>query len=177
MTVSWSRHYNWKRSQMSAPLGADVSAQMWVDLGNLVSNLSQGTVVLHSVTKSLQSWVLGAEYKVYKVYDVSSQEGDGKAVKGRQVPAKIEDGYDPPRSHWNWKIRDLSQYLSFGWGIARHLGITSKGNIHCLGALSPLKGEEVVGMVVTHAISLLICNSTRALNWNHGQISNVVYDK
>lgn len=84
---------------MSAPLGADVSAQMWVDLGNLVSNLSQGTVVLHSVTKSLQSWVLGAEYKVYKVYDVSSQEGDGKAVKGRQVPAKIEDGYDPPRSH------------------------------------------------------------------------------
>lgn len=62
-------------------------------------SVSQGTVILHSVTKSLQIWVLGAEYKVCKVYDVSSQEGDGKAVMGQQVPAKIEDGYDPPRSH------------------------------------------------------------------------------
>lgn len=39
------------------------------------------------------------------------RKGDGKAVMGHQVPAKMQDGYDPPRSHPEWKSRDRSQSL------------------------------------------------------------------
>lgn len=86
----------------------------------------------------------------------SCGRGDGEAVMGQQVPAKIQDGCDPPRSHQDWKGRDMSQCLSLGGGIARHFGTTSKGNTHCLEVLSPLKGEEIMGMMVNHAMSLLI---------------------
>lgn len=73
----------------------------------------QGAVSLHSVTKSLQIWVLGAEYKLEGPMIPSCRRGDGKAVVCQQVPAKIQDGYDPPRSHQEWKGRDVSQFMTW----------------------------------------------------------------
>ena len=108
------------------------------------------------MAKSLQIWVLGAEYKLEGPMIPSCRRGDGKAATGQQVPAKIQDECDPPRSHQDWKGGDMSQCLSLGGGIAWHLGITSKDNTHCLGVLSPLKGEEILGLMVNHAMSLLI---------------------
>lgn len=119
---------------------------------------------MHSVTKSLQIWVLGAEHKLEGPRTPSCRRGDGKAVMRQQGPTKVQDGCDPHRSHQAWKGRDMSQGLSLGGGIARHLGITSKGNTHCLGVLSPLKGEETVGMMVNHTMSLLIRGSNISLH-------------
>lgn len=78
------------------------------------------------MAKCLQFGVLGAEYKLEGPMTPSCRRRYGKAVMGQQVPAKIQGGCDPARSHQDWKGRDMSQCLSLGGGIARHLGITSK---------------------------------------------------
>lgn len=99
--------------------------------------------------------MLGAEYKLEELMIPNCRRGDGEAVMGQQVPAKIQDGCDPPRGHQDWRDRGMSQSLALGGQIARHLGVTSKYAFPG-STFSFTEGEETMVVVVTHAISLLI---------------------